>query len=358
MPAASESAGLRAGREWKGLGGRPLPILCCHRIARAKWQHAARTSRSQTSAHERYRIAIRALIVSLCARRIGARPTNVLHPLPAKLRAFAHQRSAMQEALCSPRSSDVTVASRVPWAAVATFFVVACAVSWPLFWVRDLRPAAWAGWAVPGFVKALSPAAGPAAGALVAWALFDQSRPRMVSLVGGRPARALLFWLAPALALALLGVGSDEPHLTGLLWGTVLAAYALGEELGWRGFLHEPLAGLRPQLRYVLVATLWGTWHFTTFVRTTPAATAAAMAPMILLWLGASWGLAEIVTRTRAVLPAAGLHLVFNTLALFPSNVSLPAIAGCAVVWFVLARTWPPVEIGPAGNGKNPGARP
>lgn len=260
----------------------------------------------------------------------------------------------MQETLRSPEPAGVTVAPRVPWVAVATFFVVACAVSWPLFWVRDMRPTTWAGWAVPGFVKALSPAAGPTAGALVAWALFARSRPRLVSLVGGRPARALLFWLAPALALALLGVGSNEPHLTGLLWGAILAAYALGEEIGWRGFLHEPLAGLRPQFRYLLVATLWGTWHFTTFVRATPTATVAAMAPMILLWLGASWGLAEIVTRTRAVLPAAGLHLVFNTLALFPSNVSLPAIAGCAAVWFVLERTWPRNQTRSACNAKSP----
>lgn len=36
----------------------------------------------------------------------------------------------------------------------------------------------------------------------------------------------------------------------------------LGEELGWRGFLHSKLMGLNPSFRYLLTGTIWSIWHW------------------------------------------------------------------------------------------------
>jgi len=48
----------------------------------------------------------------------------------------------------------------------------------------------------------------------------------------------------------------------GLLLGpTVLMVGALGEELGWRGFLHHELAPLGQWPRSALTGLLWGAWH-------------------------------------------------------------------------------------------------
>jgi membrane protease YdiL (CAAX protease family) len=50
--------------------------------------------------------------------------------------------------------------------------------------------------------------------------------------------------------------------LQGLLLGpTVLLVGALGEELGWRGWLHRELAPLGQLPRAVLTGLLWGAWH-------------------------------------------------------------------------------------------------
>lgn len=48
----------------------------------------------------------------------------------------------------------------------------------------------------------------------------------------------------------------------GLLTGpTILIVSALGEELGWRGFLHRELEPLGPRPRAALIGLLWGLWH-------------------------------------------------------------------------------------------------
>ena len=36
----------------------------------------------------------------------------------------------------------------------------------------------------------------------------------------------------------------------------------LGEELGWRGFLHSKLMGLKPGFRYLLTGIIWSVWHW------------------------------------------------------------------------------------------------
>lgn len=36
----------------------------------------------------------------------------------------------------------------------------------------------------------------------------------------------------------------------------------LGEELGWRGFLHTKLMSLKPSFRYLLTGIIWSVWHW------------------------------------------------------------------------------------------------
>lgn len=36
----------------------------------------------------------------------------------------------------------------------------------------------------------------------------------------------------------------------------------LGEEVGWRGFLHSKLTGLKPSFRYSLTGIIWSVWHW------------------------------------------------------------------------------------------------
>lgn len=72
--------------------------------------------------------------------------------------------------------------------------------------------------------------------------------------------------------LKLMGVKPRAPPLTllavqlaasGVMGATLNAAIALGEELGWRGFLLNEVedAGLRRVAAAMLVGAVWGLWH-------------------------------------------------------------------------------------------------
>jgi len=134
---------------------------------------------------------------------------------------------------------------QVHWKAVGLFYFLACAISWPSFWWRDMHTASWAAWRVPGFLKMAPIMWGPGIAALVALAVFRRSHPKTITLFGGVVGRSLAFYLVPFVLLAVAGLpGSGSPGR--VVSFTVLLAVIgffniLGEELGWRGFLQDAL---------------------------------------------------------------------------------------------------------------------
>ena len=239
--------------------------------------------------------------------------------------------------------------ARVNWASVATFYAVACGLSWPLFWWRDIHRESWLAWAAPGYVKGLLPAAGPCLAAALCLVLFRRTHPRTVTLLGTDAARSAAFIAAPVVLLTILGTGDDEPHLTGLYFGAVFAAYGFGEEMGWRGFLQDAARPLdSPLRRSLLVGALWGAWHFTTFLGGEPAEVAVRVALLAALWVAGSWGIGVAVDRTGSVLVAASLHLGFNYATALPRETWFPLLAASALVWYALLRTWPARPLTPS----------
>lgn len=63
---------------------------------------------------------------------------------------------------------EVTAQERVNWRAVAFYYTVACALSWPFFWWRDVHPESWFGWRFPG-VSPSSPLTFILKNAVVMW---------------------------------------------------------------------------------------------------------------------------------------------------------------------------------------------
>jgi hypothetical protein len=220
--------------------------------------------------------------------------------------------------------------------------VVACAITWPFFWWRDMHPESWRAWDVPVFVRGLAPALGPAVGALLALVLFRRTHHRTVSLLGSSPWRSLVFVAVPLALMTLAGAGGESPHLAGLLGGLSYTLYALGEELGWRGFLQDALRPLAPSRRFALIGVLWGAWHLTTFARGSLGEVVLRTAVMFpLLFIGGSWGLGQAVERTKSLAVASMLHLVFNLSRALPTREALGVLGVSAGVWFVLLRAWP-----------------
>ena len=243
----------------------------------------------------------------------------------------------------SPASDPAapTAPPRVYWPAVIVFYAVACGLAWPLFWWRDMQPQAWAAWRVPETVKGLAPAAGPAIGALLALMIFRTKVVRTVSPGGTSWPRSLLFAAIPAALLVAIGVGEDQPHLTALFFVEVHLLYALAAELGWRGFLQEALAPLAPRRRFVLIGVLWGAWHLTTFAYGGLGSAALRLAMMFGVWIAASWGIGRAVERSRSLLVAAMIHVVFAFGEHLTRKRALFALGVSALAWFLLLRGWP-----------------
>jgi membrane protease YdiL (CAAX protease family) len=235
---------------------------------------------------------------------------------------------------------------RVHWPAVIFFYVVACAIAWPLFWWRDRLQASWAAWPVPEAVKTLLPALGPALGALLALAIFRKHHRRTVSFAGTSWRRSLLFAAIPSALVVAVGVGQEQPHLTALFFVEVHIVYAVCEELGWRGFLQDALAPLPPRRRFVLIGVLWGFWQLTTYAYGGLGPGLVRFALMFVVWIGGSWGIGRAVDRSRSLVVAAMLHLVIVFGENLTTKRGLFVLVLSGAAWLYLLWTWPPPDQG------------
>jgi membrane protease YdiL (CAAX protease family) len=160
---------------------------------------------------------------------------------------------------------ELIARKKVAWISVIVFYVLACAISWPFFWWRDMQPEAWRSWNVPPFIKTWSYMWGPGLSALACFLIFRRTHVRTVTFFGTSLLQSLLFYVVPILGLAIAGI--DDPsmnrHVAPLVFGVIGFISILGEELGWRGFLQDALRPLKPVYRYVIIAILWELWHFT-----------------------------------------------------------------------------------------------
>lgn len=233
------------------------------------------------------------------------------------------------------------------WVKVAVFFAIACAWSWPLFWLRDMHPDAWRAWAVPHPLKMMLLMWGPGIAALVCMRVFGRGAGPRISLAGRAPLRAAAFYVLPILALAVLGVQSREfgpgtAHAMVLLVAAVGFVNVLGEELGWRGYLQETLAHRSPLQRYGLVGLLWIAWHFTNlFASRDGSELLRYLAWYVPVTLALSVFIGEATRRTRALVVAVTLHAWVNLLWEMPGSSTYAVGVAALPFWAWLWWTWP-----------------
>lgn len=232
-------------------------------------------------------------------------------------------------------------AKRVNWPSVVLYYVIACAISWPFFWWRDHLPASWAAFTLLGVWKGVAPGFGPAIAALITMVVFRKSHPRTVSLFGSSVLRSLLFLITPIAVFTAFGVRQGEAATEVAFLVVAFIAYGFGEETGWRGFLWDALRPLPQGPRIILVAVLWGVWHFTSFLGGAPLDVLKMMALMTAVWIFGSWGLGKAIDHTKAITVAAVLHLAFNFARHLPGAIAWPSLGVCVVIWVLLLVTWP-----------------
>jgi hypothetical protein len=264
-----------------------------------------------------------------------------------------------------PAESPPEQRQRVDWVAVGVFYIVACGVSWPFFWWRDMATRSWEAWGAPEILKTMSIIWGPSLGALVALALFGRRHRQRITLLGSSPRYSLLFYLGPLVLLSILGgrsVDGVPPHLVGVYAALVSMLSIMGEELGWRGFLQDALRPLARPLRYALIGIMWELWHFTNRSHGRPLLG-------VLLTLGISypalialsWIIGEAVERSRSLLVAHTIHLWIDLVADSPSWQAFVTAAVAVALWIILLLRWPqkPESLHSAGEpGVAPAAPP
>src|SRR5690606_10089938 len=144
-------------------------------------------------------------------------------------------------------------------------YVIACAISWPFFWWRDMNRESWNAWDIPNFLKTWTYMWGPGIAGIVCLILFNRSHIKRITFFGNSTIKSILFYTVPILALSVAGIEGQgmNPHVFPLVFGAIGFISILGEELGWRGFLQDALWSLSPLKRYLLIGVMWELWHFT-----------------------------------------------------------------------------------------------
>jgi uncharacterized protein len=226
-------------------------------------------------------------------------------------------------------------APRVRWAAVLVFLVVAYGGGWLLalpLWRGG-------GLASPLFLPlGLAVMATPALGALVATRLVIKPPhvARSLALVPLRPWRRTLgYALLGFVGVQVIGVaaiavawvtgaasvqvtpGAWTSLLTMQLLGVLVAVAALGEEIGWRGFLLPMLRPLGTWRALLLSGLAWGPWHaplvLLGYNYGTTHASGVALMTVTTVLLGVLFGWLRM--RTASVYPSALAHGALNASA-------------------------------------------
>ena len=185
---------------------------------------------------------------------------------------------------------------------------------------------------------------GPALAAFLSWKIFGTQN-RTSSFLGTWPAGAAMMSAVPMLVFGVIGypnnLGMNE-HLAGALFGLLIFLYALGEEIGWRGYLQDALAPRPVWLRAMIIAPIWFVWHLW-FLEANYGIWAMASGALVIL--GTALILSWVISQTHSWLSAAAFHSVGN-MAFLASIIDMPQeqklkVAGISfVLMLIIHHFW------------------
>lgn len=197
---------------------------------------------------------------------------------------------------------------------------------------------------------------GPGIAALVSLVIFRKTHRRSILFWGNAKIRSACFYLVPMLLLAfanppanrfLFGaVRNPEGHQVNpvlFLWVTVLSfCWALGEELGWRGFLQDALRPLCFSNRFLVLGVMWAFWHFTNYIANRSwevvAISLSIFFPAIVLL---SFVIGVAVERSRSLCVAVTLHAWIDIAIRLRTERTFIVCGISILFWILLLWRWP-----------------
>jgi membrane protease YdiL (CAAX protease family) len=98
---------------------------------------------------------------------------------------------------------------------------------------------------------------------------------------------------------------------------TINAFFALGEELGWRGFLLKNLNGKKFLMASLIIGTVWGIWHFPLILigHNYPQHPVVGILMMVIFCILLTPPMIYIVLKSKSVITAAIFHGAINAIA-------------------------------------------
>ena len=235
---------------------------------------------------------------------------------------------------------------RIHWTGLAVFVLVAT------LWSGAFRPGFFDFHNTSDFpllyrfaLEALLIGGGPALAALLSWGLFGQQN-RTSTLLGNWRLGSLALAVTPPTVLAAFGVPNNfgmDAHVVGGILGGLIVLYALGEEIGWRGFMQDALEPIHFIPRTVIIGSIWWAWHLW-FLQ--PGAGEEQLIGSYVVIVGIAFVFSAIIAVTHSWTSVAAFHALGN-IAFFAGGLEMEPerrfiIAGVAFAFMLLVHHhWP-----------------
>lgn len=182
----------------------------------------------------------------------------------------------------------------------------------------------------------------PALLAFISWQLFGKEN-KTSSLLGTWSHGALIMAFIPAIVFGIFGYQNESglnPHIAGFLFGLFFLIYALGEEIGWRGYMHDALSPKPILVRGLLIGIVWYIWHlwFLQESGMDPILILKGLAIIVPTAILFSW----LVSENRSWLAMAAFHCVGN-IGFMGKGLNIPSderlmIAGIALCLLIFVH--------------------
>ncbi|ALU11775.1 abortive phage infection protein [Ignicoccus islandicus DSM 13165] len=156
------------------------------------------------------------------------------------------------------------------------------------------------------------------------------------------------YWIEPTTALFILkgkSVSLPQLLLLGIIAGmSANAIVALGEEIGWRGFMYRELKDIGRTKAAIIIGVTWALWHWPliAYGYNFPDSKLLGLLPFAVTLIPLTY-LMLLITELGGIVPNAVLHGVINAilpleyvaLTSVPDVLRPPAGLGGAIPWFV-----------------------
>jgi uncharacterized protein len=168
--------------------------------------------------------------------------------------------------------------------------------------------------------------------------LIDKSYFRTISFSGNSSLKNITIAVTPFVVFSIIGLDNDQQlnrHYFAFAFAGINLAYAVMEEIFWRGYLQDALRPLTEKLRFLLIGVLWWAWHFrfnTSFDFTV----------FLLICVGGSFLIGLFTEKSKSFFAAGGLHCLVILLTSSGEMTTEKMLAGglTLLIWIAIGKWW------------------